>query len=181
MGIEIGLFRGINVGGHNSLPMAELRGLLAGLGAKGVRTDIQSGNAAWRGHLPGDDIADVVQAAKGFRPEVMVLPLESYAPVLAANPFPEAEGDPKSLHLYFLASPSLADEAAIHAAKGPHERFLLTERVFYLHTPEYLSGSKLAPKLERLLGVPATGRNWSSAVRILEMARGVANGNQHEQ
>lgn len=172
--IEIGLFRGLNVGGHHALPMAGLRELLSGLGARDVRTYIQSGNAAWRGALGERYIADAVAAAYGFRPAVMVLPLDSYAPVVKANPFPEAEADPKSLHLFFLASPSVVDEAVLQAACGEGERFVLTERVFYLHTPKYLSGSKLAPRLERLLGVAATGRNWTSAMRMLEMARGIA-------
>jgi len=174
MSVQIALLRGINVGGNRLLPMADLTVVLERLGARQVRTYIQSGNAAYRGDLDQDDIADGILAANGFRPDVVVIPLESYAPVLAANPFPEAEGDPKALHLFFLASPSLVDEARLHAAAGPEERFVLTERVFYLHTPKYLSGSTLAPKLERLLGVAATARNWRSAERILTMAQGLA-------
>ena len=38
----IAFFRGINVGGHNKLPMKELAELLGGLGLSGVRTYIQS-------------------------------------------------------------------------------------------------------------------------------------------
>ncbi len=171
MSVQIALLRGINVGGNRSLPMAELSAILTGLGARDVRTYIQSGNAAYRGALDQDAISDAVLAAKGFRPGVVVIPLKSYAPVLAANPFPEAEADPKALHLFFLSAPSLAKETDLAAAKGPKERFVLTERALYLHTPDYLSGSLLAPRLERLLGVAATGRNWRSAVKILELAR----------
>lgn len=174
MSVQIGLLRGINVGGHRRLPMVELSDVLEGPGARDVRTYIQSGNVAYRGDLDQEDIADAIAAAKGFRPEVVVIPLESYGPVLAGNPFPEAEADPKALHLYFLASPSVAGEEAIAAAKGPGERFVLTERVLYLHTPGYLTGSKLAPRLEHLLGVAATGRNWRSAQKILEMAEELA-------
>ena len=36
--------RGINVGGHNKLPMAELRASLSGAGFETVKTYIQSGN-----------------------------------------------------------------------------------------------------------------------------------------
>ncbi len=173
MTVEIALLRGINVGGNRILPMAELRAILEGLGASGVRTYIQSGNVAYRGALSPDAIADAIFAARDFRPEVMTIPLESFQPVMAANPFPEAEVDPKSLHLFFLASPSLVDEAELTAAKGPEERFQLTERVLYLHTPKYLSGSKLAIRLENLLGVAATGRNWRSVQKICEMAQAV--------
>lgn len=45
MNIYIALFRGINVGGNNSLPMKELVVLLKEMGAKKVRTYIQSGTA----------------------------------------------------------------------------------------------------------------------------------------
>ncbi len=40
----IALFRGINVGGNNILPMKELITLLENLGAEKVATYIQSGN-----------------------------------------------------------------------------------------------------------------------------------------
>jgi uncharacterized protein (DUF1697 family) len=40
----IGLFRGINVGGRNLLPLKELVALLAAEGFDEVRTYIQSGN-----------------------------------------------------------------------------------------------------------------------------------------
>jgi uncharacterized protein (DUF1697 family) len=43
----IALFRGINVGGNNILPMAELRQELESLGLCNVRTYIQSGNVVF--------------------------------------------------------------------------------------------------------------------------------------
>lgn len=48
------LLRGINVGGHNKIPMAKLRNLCAGLGGRDVNTDIQNGNcrAGHRRMLP---------------------------------------------------------------------------------------------------------------------------------
>ena len=43
----IALFRGINVGGKNSLPLKELVSLLEDLGCRNVKTYIQSGNAVF--------------------------------------------------------------------------------------------------------------------------------------
>ena len=40
----IALLRGVNVGGHNKLPMARLRSIAADAGFSDVRTYIQSGN-----------------------------------------------------------------------------------------------------------------------------------------
>lgn len=176
MGIEIALLRGINVGGNNILPMADLRELLTGLGAKGVRTYIQSGNAAYQGAVGAEAISAAIEAKFGFTPEVITLPFESFEAVRMNNPFPEVEAEPKALHVFFLSSPSLVEDHVLAADKGPEERFLLTERALYLHTPNLLSGSQLAPRLERRLGVTATGRNWRSVEKIAEMARNIEEG-----
>jgi uncharacterized protein (DUF1697 family) len=48
MNTYIALLRGINVSGNNSLPMKELVALLEDIGAKSVRTYIQSGNAVFQ-------------------------------------------------------------------------------------------------------------------------------------
>ena len=47
MNTYIALFRGINVGGHNKLPMKELSSNLVDLGLKDPRTVIQSGNVVF--------------------------------------------------------------------------------------------------------------------------------------
>ncbi len=174
MAVNIALLRGINVGGNRILPMAELRQMLEELGARDVSTYIQSGNVVFDGEIEAGVIAGAIEAAKGFRPEVLVIPFESFEPVVAGNPFPEAEDDPKALHVFFLASPSLANEAELEAVKGPEERFVLTERALFLHTPKYLSGSKLAVRLEGMLGVVTTGRNWRTVEKIREMARAMS-------
>ncbi len=44
MATHVALLRGINVGGRNKVPMAELREVVASLGHTGVTTYIQSGN-----------------------------------------------------------------------------------------------------------------------------------------
>ena len=44
MSVFVVLLRGINVGGHRKVPMAELRELLANSGYANVQTYIQSGN-----------------------------------------------------------------------------------------------------------------------------------------
>lgn len=171
MGLEIALLRGINVGGNNILPMGQLRALLSELGAEDARTYIQSGNAAYRGALGAEAISAAILERFGFSPDVITLPFESFEAVRQNNPFPDVEDQPKALHVFFLASPSLVDENILAADKAPEERFVLTERALYLHTPKLLSGSRLAERLERRLGVATTGRNWRTVEKIAEMAR----------
>ena len=55
MSTQVALLRGINVGGHRKLPMAELRELCLELGWKDVRTYIQSGNVVFRANRPDPD------------------------------------------------------------------------------------------------------------------------------
>jgi len=57
------LFRGINVGGKNKVPMAELKALLTELGFQDVRTYIQSGNAIVRSELAAESIARKIEKA----------------------------------------------------------------------------------------------------------------------
>src|SRR4029077_830457 len=61
---HVALLRGINVGGHQRIAMADLRALLAGLGHTEVSTFLQSGNALFSsGRKDGDRLArDIEQA-----------------------------------------------------------------------------------------------------------------------
>ncbi len=59
----------------------------------------------------------------------------------------------------------------LEALKSDSEAFHLADRVFYLHGPEGIGRSKLAQRAERLLGVPAKGRNWRTVTRILALAK----------
>lgn len=173
----IALLRGINVGGHNRLPMRELVELLEGLSLENIRTYIQSGNVAFEydeedlSVLPGR-IADAIDDSHGFAPQVLLLELAELEGALAANPFPEAEAEPKSLHLFFLeVEPQEPDFETLEDKKADSENFALIGKVFYLHAPEGIGRSKLAQGAEGALGVPTTARNGRTVNKILELAK----------
>lgn len=176
MNTYIALFRGINVGGKNSLPMKELVALLENIGATKVRTYIQSGNAVFQSaekkalQLSGQ-LAAEIKKRHGFEPHVQLLGLEAINRAMAQNPFPEAEADPSTLHLGFLAStPTDPDLAKLNSLKKPSERFHLGDNVFYLHAPEGVGRSRLAANVEKLLDVPMTDRNWRTVCKMKELA-----------
>jgi uncharacterized protein (DUF1697 family) len=177
MKMYIALFRGINVGGKNRLPMKDLRSLLADLGAQSVQTYIQSGNAVFRHETENaprlsDNIAAAIKQSHGFDPRVLLLDLGVMEQAIASNPYPEAEAEPKSLHLYFLASvPQNPDLETLDSIKQDDERFKLIDQVFYLHAPAGIGRSKLAARVEQALGVAVTARNWRTACKITAMAR----------
>jgi len=177
MNTYVALFRGINVGGRNSLPMKEVVAILEHLGSQQVKTYIQSGNAVFVS--PENDtlrlsnaIRVEVKKRRGFEPQVMLLELEEIERAIRNNPFPEADTDPKALHAGFLAStPKQPNLEKLESLKQGSERFRLIDRVFYLHAPEGIGRSKLAASAEKSLGVPMTDRNWRTVCTIREMAQ----------
>ena len=172
----IALFRGINVGGKNSLPMKELIVILEDMGARKIKTYIQSGNAVFQSDKKNFSqfskrLAAEIKERHGFEPHVLIVGFEAIEKAMADNPFPEAEADPSSLHLGFLASvPKSPDLRKLDSLRKESERFHMSERVLYLHAPEGVGRSKLAASSEKLLGVPMTDRNWRTVCKIREMA-----------
>ena len=57
--------------------------------------------------------------------------------------------------------PNLYDEL-----KSDSEQLTLARHVAYLHAPDGIGRSRLAPAIERVLGCPATGRNLRTAREI---------------
>ena len=172
----IALFRGINVGGKNILPMKDLVALIENLGAQSVKTYIQSGNAVFQHKAESTSqlsskISAAIKASHGFEPQVFLLDLAEMEKVVAANPFPEAESEPKTLHLSFLDSaPQNPDLKTLEEIKKDNERFKLIDNVFYLHAPDGIGRSKLAARAEKALGVAATARNWRTVGKIMALA-----------
>ena len=174
--VSVALFRGINVGGRNRLPMKELVSELEALGLSDVGTYIQSGNAVFRGGAESpaglsDRIAAAVEASHGFRPRVIVLTLEELRAAAHGSPFSKTEASDKTVHLFLLAEqPADPDLAKMDAAKAATEEYVLSGKVLYLHTPSGFGRAKLATLIERALGVHAMARNWRSVTKILDLA-----------
>ena len=171
----IALFRGINVGGNHMLPMKELKLVLERHDCLDVRTYIQSGNVVFRsatsdvGRLAAR-LTAAIGKSHGFEPHVLLLTRSELQKAARGNPFPESIETPKNLHLFFLVEPpKQPDLKACEALKTTTERFKLTDSVFYLHTPDGFGSSKLVGRVEKLLGVRATARNWRTVVTLLQM------------
>ena len=169
--------RGINVGGKNILPMKVLRELIEGIGGEQVATYIQSGNAVFQHAEPDSSgLARTIRAsvsdACGFEPAVLLLSVRQFERVISQNPFVKETADPKSVHVWFLSEKAGApDLDGIDHVKGNTEQFALKDDAFYLHAPDGIARSKLAAKVERLLGVNATARNWRTVSKLKEIAQ----------
>ncbi len=171
----IALFRGINVGGKNILPMKDLVALLESLGLQDIKTYIQSGNVISRSKTADTAqlsrrIGAAIKQSHGFEPQVLLLDAAALEKIIIENPYPEAEAVPNTLHVNFLAAiPIKPDLKALEKIRTESERFHLTGDVLYLHAPDGIGRSKLAANLERLLGVTMTSRNWNTVRKLKEM------------
>ncbi|MCT4352300.1 DUF1697 domain-containing protein [Streptomyces sp. Je 1-79] len=176
------LLRGINVGGHRKVPMAELRPLLEGMGHRDVRTYLQSGNAVFTTDAdePSDAelttaIEDAIEQRFGFRVDCLVRDSAYLAAVADACPFPAAELEGKQLHVTYFSETVLPERlASIDQQAFLPEEFRLGDRALYLYAPDGLGRSKLAEALSRpalVKGIVATTRNWNTVVKLVEMTR----------
>ena len=173
MQVWVALLRAVNVSGVNTLPMAEFRGVLAGLGLQSPKTYLQSGNAVFGSDLPahgiGPLIADAVLAHFGFRPPVMLFTAAQFQSALAANPFPAVE-NPAHLHAFFMAR-ALPDAgyAFLKALAVDGEAYAMRGKVLWLHLPQGMGRSKLAKRV-MALPVDITARNLRSVQAIAALA-----------
>ena len=161
------LLRGVNVGGHNKLPMKELCAILEALGADNPQSYIQSGNVVIDGALSADAIGAAIEAAKGFRPYVLVLSGNTFLDIVAQNPFEAFDG--KLVHIWFTAGAFTFDQENADRLRADSEALHVGARAVYLHAPEGIGRSKLATKIEKLAGVPCTARNMNTVFKLLEM------------
>ena len=165
------LLRGVNVGKHHRIAMADFRDLLDGLGCADVQTYVQSGNAVVGWDDGPASLETAVRAALGARGldvPVMVRTGEELAAVVDASPWHDL--DPKLFHVAFLAGdPDPAKVAAVdHEALLP-ERLVVGERALYLDHADGVRNSRLA-RLD--LGVAATARNWRTTLALRDLSAG---------
>ncbi|WP_428410135.1 DUF1697 domain-containing protein [Hyphococcus sp.] len=169
---KIALLRGVNVGGHNKLPMKELAKLLEGMGCENVRTYIQSGNVVYDGKTKGPEIAAAIKKKFGFEPHTFVMTAAALKKAAAACPYQkQAKAEPKSVHLFFLdGAPDKGAETGLAEVKTAPEEFVLAKSVLYLHTPKGLAASKIAEKADRVLKTKTTARNWNTVQALIDLA-----------
>src|SRR5207245_38439 len=101
--VYVGLVRGINVGGHKLVAMADLRKLVAQLGFADGRSLLQSGNLIFRGRAGSSaKIERLLEAESqkrlGLEADFFVRTADEWDEVVAQNPFrEEATRDPGHL------------------------------------------------------------------------------------
>lgn len=180
---HVALLRGINVGGHNKVAMADLRKIVASLGHTDITTYIQSGNVVFATEETDTaalaaSLERAIADALGIRPRVVVLSRAELAQVVVDNPYPD-EPNPRFLHAWFLADvppPDLVERVASAEQqarrKGGRDAAKIVGRTLFLHTPDGFGRSELAALLSRdsrLSSAGSTARNWATVTKLLAM------------
>lgn len=170
----VALLRGVNVGGRSSMPMADLRRVVEGLGYDRVRTYINSGNVLFSTPTRSRDaVAAEIRTALGeFAGRdigVVVRSKTDLATVAGHNPFPDA--DPKHLHVAFLsAAPDTSAVTAMMALFDDQpERAQIRGSEAYVDFVNGAGRTKVDFKrVERAGSLVATARSWRSVTTLLQ-------------
>lgn len=175
------LLRGVNVGGHRSVPAAVLRALGADAGFTAPATLLASGNLVLGTPVPGtpaaacaspDDVARLVRDELRTRldldVDVVVVTLADVDAAVAANPFPaESETEPSKVLVTFYLDPPAPQRLADLDLTGFAERMVWAGGVAFTHYPAGAGTTRLTPAyLRRVLGVDGTARNWTTVLKL---------------
>jgi len=172
----VALLRAVNLGSHNKLPMAELRILCAEIGWSKVQTYIQSGNIVFEAFGNAPELEAQLEAAIAGRfsieTPVMVRSATAWGKLRGSNPFLEAaEAEPNRLMLLTSKRPPAPGAAeAIQERARDGEKVASSGGAIWIHYPGGSGTSRLSPALvDRLVGSPATARNYRTVVKLDEM------------
>jgi uncharacterized protein (DUF1697 family) len=169
----VALLRGINVGGRNRLPMANLRATLDAAGFGNVQTYIQSGNVVFDAPGATSDEAELATAigaaidvACGLAVPVLVRSLGEIVRVAGSHPDSGGGVPDKWLHVFFMDGVIVPEQAPDPARFSP-DRWVVDGREVYVTYPEGAGRSRLTiDVMERSFGVTATARNVSTLAAI---------------
>jgi uncharacterized protein (DUF1697 family) len=175
MAAYVALLRAVNVAGHNSISMADLKAVAAGAGLGEPRTLLQSGNLLFespaRSSAGLEKVLETALAKElSLKTPVVVRSLAEWRAAIAANPHEsEARKDPGHLLLMPLkGKPAAAAVAALQGAIVGRETVSAVGNALYLIYPDGVGRSRLTSSLiEKKMGVAGTARNWNTVLKVL--------------
>jgi len=173
------LFRGINVGGKNKIPMAELRACLEELGCKNVVTYIQSGNVVLDSSLGAEELRKKIESILPMQFElgnsiVKVLILTHIEIQKVIDDRPNGFGDePDKYHsdVIFLMDISVNVAIKVFRPKEgvdkiwPGKGVIYSQRLSAMRTKSRLSSIMASPLYKSM-----TIRNWNTTRKLLELS-----------
>lgn len=174
------MLRGVNIGSHNRIKMADLKDLYECLGFKNVKTYIQSGNIVF---CHDDDsiskltlrIRNEIKRVYGFNVQVIIRTIDELSEIIMGNPFKDQDNN-KIYITFFSDYPNLTLIKDIDGIKGELEEYFASGRELYLFLPNGYARTKLSNNFfENKLKVDATTRNWRTVNKLFLIAKSISS------
>jgi uncharacterized protein (DUF1697 family) len=170
----IALLRGINVGGHKKIRMADLRSLMYNSGFQDVQTYIQSGNLILSASEDVESISlkisEAIEQKYGWEVPVLVKTTSEIKSILEHCPFPEDQ-KLKSYFCLLSSTPSTENMEKCRMFQFPGESFIITPQCVYIYSEVAAQKSKISNNFfENHLKVAATTRNYNTLQKLLSLS-----------
>jgi uncharacterized protein (DUF1697 family) len=172
------LLRGINVGGKNKVPMADLRKCLEKLGFSAVSTYIASGNVILESDKSPGDIQDIIEQdlPKTFQLDselikILVLSRDQLQAIVSNKP--EGFGEQPEKYYsdaIFLMGIDSAQAMAVFSPREGVDKIWQGNGVIY---SQRLGAERVRSRLSKIVGTPLyksmTIRSWGTTKTLLEL------------
>lgn len=175
----VAVLRAINLGAHNRIAMADLRGMCGRIELENPRTLLVSGNLVFQSRVTSSEkLEQLLEAASmkhlGVTTDYFVRSAKEWQGIIDANPFPaEAKSDPARLVMMCLReAPSGAAVKALQSAIKGRETVRAKGRQAYFVYPDGQGNSKLTiAMIEKAFGTRGTARNWNTVLKLGGLAQ----------
>jgi uncharacterized protein (DUF1697 family) len=176
MNTYIALLKGINVGGHKKVPMADLREVLTTSGFENVKTYIQSGNVILESSEDNSlkieaRIQETIQSHFGFEVSVLVKTRADLKRIFDASPFSEQ----KKIKSYFtMLSNTPSDDLVALASEKVYEGeeyYIINDCIYFYCEAGYGKAKFSMNYFERKLETTGTARNYNTMVKLLALSK----------
>ncbi len=176
--LKLALLRGINVGGKNKVPMADLRSCLEDLGYENVQTYIASGNVLFDSTEAASTLRKEIETAlpKAFKLDselvkALVLSRDQLAKVIDSAPKGfGAKPDEFHSDAVFLIGISPTEAMKVFDPREGVDKVWKGKGVIY---SQRLSAERTKSRMGKIAGTPAykemTIRGWKTTTKLLEL------------
>lgn len=179
--------RAINVAGHASVRMSDVRDAFAAAGCRNVRTYIQSGNVIFES--PARDAAATLRKVRGRlrnllddEPHIVLRTVREIEDLVKRAPFKDVQAEPGiKLYVAFLSQkPRIKPRFPLVSSKEALEAVAMSDREVFVVSRRKKNGFFGFPNnfIEHELEVSASTRNWSTVTKIVEFVRMEAEGSE---
>ena len=175
MNTYIALLRGINVGGHKKILMADLRLLFESLEFKNVKTYIQSGNILFKAPIENNGLQELIkQAIKnkyGWDIPVIILTPNKLDKLVKSSPFTNDQLE-KSYFCFYQSKPKSENVTSLNKQQFIDENFVATSTCIYIVYEKGAGRAKLTTnKMESTLNVSITARNYKTVSKLITLSK----------